>query len=252
MYSQSKRHLLVVFLTFLVIFEMVAYVTTTPRPREQFFQLYILGANRLLSDYYPNNDPNIGVGDLVRWHVGVTDSMGSVQLVVIRIKLANQTIRPPDDLQAQPSPAPLITEFRRFIQDNETWEIPFDWSISDAVNVDGSTRIQGLDLNGESMLLDSLARSGYNFRFIFELWTWQVDSGAFQFGWWAGAERRVAWLQIWFNMTRSVKTESQTTAYPSENSPELSVLSSGIAAPVAGSKLILAVNIQDPEVPHEP
>jgi len=185
---------------------MVAYVATTPRPKEQFFQLYVLGANRLLSDYYPNDDPNIGVGDLVRWHVGVTDSMGSVQLVVIRVKLGNQTTMPPDDLEAQPSPAPLITEFRRFVQDNETWEMPFFWQIVNADMLGRSTRILEMQINNETCQVpDVAAVDGHNFRLILELWTWETQSGAMQFGWLSGGERRVAWVQVWFNMTNPVR-----------------------------------------------
>jgi len=206
MFSQTRRRLLVVFLTLLVIFEMVAYVATTPRPKEQFFQLYVLGANRLLSDYYLNDDPNIRVGDLVRWHVGVTDFMGSVQLVVIRIKLGNQTIMPPDDLEAQPSPAPLITEFRRFIQDNETWEMPFFWQIVNADMLGGSTRIVEMQINNETYQVPEVtAVDGHNFRLILELWTWETQSGTLQFGWLSGGERRVAWVQVWFNMTNPVR-----------------------------------------------
>jgi hypothetical protein len=204
-FSQSRRNLLVVFLTLLVIFETVAYVTTTPRPREQFFQLYVLGANRLLSDYYPNDDPNIGVADLVRWYVGATDFMGSVQLIAIRVKLGNQTIRPPDDLQAQPSPAPLITEFWRFIQDNETWEIPFFWQIVNTDTMGGSTRILEMQINNETYQVPGLsALDGYNFTVILELWTWEPQSETLQFGWLSGSERRVAWVQVWFNMTNPV------------------------------------------------
>ena len=198
--------MLVVFLTLLIIFEMFDYVATTPRPREQFFQLYVLGANRLLSDYYPNDDPNIRVGDLIRWYVGATDFMGSVQLVVIRIKLANQTIRPPDDLQAQPSPAPLVTEFWRFIQDNETWEMPFFWQIANADTLGGSTRILEMQINNETYQVPSLtAIDGYNFRLILELWTWDTQSGALRFGWPSDGERSVAWVQVWFNMTSPVR-----------------------------------------------
>jgi len=198
---------LVVFIVFLVIFEMITYATTTPRSREQFFQLYILGANGLLSDYYPNDNPNIGAGDLVRWHVGVTDFMGSVQLVVIRIKLGNQTIRPPDDLQALPSQAPLIAEFGRFVQDNETWEMPFFWEIVNADMVRGSTRILEMQINNETYQVPNLtAVDGHNFRVILELWTWEPSSETLQFGWSSGNEQRVAWVQVWFNMTISVRS----------------------------------------------
>jgi uncharacterized membrane protein len=186
----------------LILFETVVFVAVTPRPREQFFQLYVLGTNRRAADYYPNGNADIRLGGSVKWYIGVKDSMGTVQLVSIRVKLANQSIMPPDDLNAVGSSASVVKEFKRFIQDNETWEFPFIWTISDAITVNGSTRILKLQINNETYPLQALsARNGSNFRLIFELWTWQTDSAAFQFGWTAGGERRVAWLQVWFNMT---------------------------------------------------
>jgi hypothetical protein len=200
---RRRRNLVIVlFVIFLVVFETVAYVATTPRAGEQFFQLYVLGVNHLASDYYPNDDPNIRLGDSVHWYVGVTNFMGSVQLVAIRVKLGNQTIQPPDDQNAIPSQAPLITEWRRFLQDNETWEFSFIWQILNATSSRGVTRILGLMVNNQTYpVLGVDALNGYNFRFIIELWTWSVDSNAFGFGWYAGTEHRVAWLQIWFNAT---------------------------------------------------
>jgi hypothetical protein len=204
-FSQNRRRLLVVFLTSLIVFEMIVYVAVTPRPREEFFQLYVLGANRLLSDYYPNGDPNIRVGELISWYLGVTDFMGSVQLIAIRVRLSNGTIAPPNDLQAQPSPAPLITEYWRFIQDNETWELPFFWQVTNVSITQGSTRILELQINNATyQVLGSTAVGGYNFRIIVELWTWDVQSATLQFGWSVGDQRRAAWLQMWFNMTSPV------------------------------------------------
>jgi hypothetical protein len=195
----------VVFFISLIVFEMIAYVAVTPRPREQFFQLYVLGANRLLSDYYPNGDPNIRRGELVRWYVGVTDFMGTVQLVALRVKLGNQTINPPNDIGAQPSPASLVAEFWRFIQDNETWEMPFFWQIVNAETVAGSTRLLEMQIGNETYKVPDLtAVDGNNFRVILELWTWEPSSGTLQFGWLSDNERRVAWAQVWFNMTSSV------------------------------------------------
>ncbi len=62
MSSTNRRTLLVVFITCLVILEALAYVVTTPRPQEQFFQVYLLGSNRMATNYYPNNDSNIRTG----------------------------------------------------------------------------------------------------------------------------------------------------------------------------------------------
>jgi len=201
-FTENRRRLLVVFLTSLIVFETIAYVAVTPRPGEQFFQLYVLGANRLLSDYYPDGDPDIRVGELVKWYVGVTDFMGTVQLVGLRLKLGNQTISPPNDLEATPSPAPLVAEFWRFIQNNETWEMPFFWQIVNGDAVGGSTRVLALQINNETYpVLGPTAVNGYNFRLIIELWTWEAQSTTLQFGWSASGERRVAWAQVWFNMT---------------------------------------------------
>jgi uncharacterized membrane protein len=200
--SQNRRTLITVFITLLIICEMLAYVATTPRPQEQFFQLYILGANHMAADYYPNNNTDITIGEPVTWYLGVTDNMGSVQLVSVRVKIGNQTIKPPDDQNGTESPAPLVAEYMRVLQDNETWETPFVWTITDAVSAGNSTRLLTLQFDNETYTLqDSTASGGRNFRLIFELWTLQVESDTFQFGWNASGEHRVAWLQVWFNMT---------------------------------------------------
>jgi uncharacterized membrane protein len=200
--SQNRRTLITVFITLLIICEMLAYVATTPRPQEQFFQLYVLGANHMAADYYPNNNTDISIGEPVTWYLGVTDNMGSVQLVSVRVKMGNQTIKAPDDQNGTESPAPLVAEYMRVLQDNETWETPFVWTITDAVSTGNSTRLLTLEFDNETYKLqDSTASGGINFRLIFELWTLQVDTDTFQFGWTASGEHRVAWLQVWFNMT---------------------------------------------------
>jgi hypothetical protein len=191
-----------VFITLLIVFEMFAYIVTTPRPQEQFYQLYVLGANRMAADYYPNGDPNIPLGVAVDWYLGVTNDMGSVQLVEVRVKLGNQTIQPPGEQAGLPSPAPLITSFHKFMLDNATWEFPFIWQISNATAAGGITRILVLQVNNQTIpILNSSAQNGYNFRFIIELWSWNVDSSSFQFGWYSGSEHQIAWLQVWFNAT---------------------------------------------------
>ena len=203
--SRDKRSLLAVFIVLLVIFETIAYVATTPKPREQFLQIYVLGPNHVAGEYYPYNSTDIRLGEVVKWYLGVTDSMGTVQLVEVRVKIGNQTIESPDDMKALDSPAPVVTEFRRFMQDNETWEMPFVWSVSDATSFTGSTRILKLQVNNETyQIQDCSASNGHNFRLILELWTWQTETNGFEFGWTTNGEHRVAWLQMWFNMTRPV------------------------------------------------
>jgi uncharacterized membrane protein len=202
MLTQNRRNLLAIFITLLIIFEVIAYVAVTPRPQEQFFQFYVLGANHLAADYYPRNDSNIKLGEPVKWYVGVTDMMGNVQLVSIRVKLGNETISSPNATRGLSSPAPLLTEFIQFIQNNETWEFPFVWHIISVSSVERSTIILEVQINNQTLSAKSpWARDGHNFRLIFELWTWNVDTAGFEFGWRTTTEHRVAWLQIWFNVT---------------------------------------------------
>lgn len=200
--SQNWRGLIVVFVILIILCEATTYVATMPFPREQFFQLYVLGADHTASHYYPYDDMNISPGEQVAWHLGVANSMGTVQLVSIRVKVSNETIKPPDDQQSVESPAPAVADFARFLQDNETYETPFVWSISNATQSGGTTRILTLQIdNATFQISDWSATNGYNFRLIFELWVWQTDSNAFEYGWSTGGEQRAAWLQLWFNVT---------------------------------------------------
>jgi hypothetical protein len=200
--SQNKRTLIAVFIVLIVIAETAAYVATTPRPQERFFQFYVLGPNRFASNYYPQNNPNLGLASLVSWYVGVTNLMGNVQLVEIRLKLGNETTTPPNDTSNTPSSAPELIAFDRFLMDNETWEFPFVWSITNATTTAGSIHILRIQINNETYKIsDWSANNGYNFRLILELWVWQTNTNMLTFGWNSNGEHRTAWLQLWFNMT---------------------------------------------------
>jgi len=201
---RTLRGLLPVFLTLLVLFEAAAYTVTTPGPRESFFELYALGANGLAGNYYPSNSTFIEPGTPVTWYIGISNQMGFLQFVDIRVKLGNQTINPPNDTTASPSPAPLIVEFRRFIPDNGTWEIPFVWQVLNFTTRNGYSRILQLKIDDITYSIQDsptcTSLKSCRFRFIFELWTWSVSSADFQIGWWNGDQRRIAWLQLWFSL----------------------------------------------------
>jgi len=202
--SEDMKRALTIFISATVVFSMLAYVSVTPRPREQFFQIYVLGETKMAERYYPNNNPNIPLGQGVRWHVGATNFMGSVQYVVIRAKLGNSTIRAPDDVSHTPSPAPVLLEFRRVLMNNETWEFPFIWVIKEVETGGDRVDIAVLEVNGVEIRSGRVgALKGHNFRILLELWTLDPETGILMFGWRAGVERRVAWLQIWFNATLS-------------------------------------------------
>ena len=200
--KQNKGTIIAVFIVLIVILETTMYLATTPVPQEQFFQFYVLGSNGLAADYYPQNNPDLRINSPISWHVAVTNFMGSVQLAEVRVKLANETISPPDNVNYAPSSAPELTTFDQFIFDNGTWQFPFVWSITNATTAGGSVHIREIRINNETYPISNWsANNGYNFRLILELWVWQTNSNMLTFGWSSGGEHHTAWLQIWFNMT---------------------------------------------------
>jgi len=199
--SEDKKRAIVIFISTLLIFTMIAYIAVTPRPREKFFQLYALGETKMAKRYYPNNDTNIPTDTPVKWHLGTTNFMGSTQLAIIQAKLGNQTLASPNEIEATPAPLPTLIEFRKVLQNNETWEFAFTWKITNTTSIGNLTYLT-LNVNGvETHIGDVGAKDGYNYRIIFELWTLDVESNDIIFGWKASNERRAAWLQLWFNAT---------------------------------------------------
>jgi len=180
---------------------MIAYVSLVPRPKEQFFQIYVLGETKMAEKYYPNNNPNIALKTKVRWHLGATNFMGSLQYVVLKVKLANSTIAVPDDVNKLPSAGTSVREFQRVMMDNETWEFPFTWSIETVRLTRETLFITSIIANDRTVLIESPARNGHNYRLIVEIWTLDPLDQKMIFGWRAGNDRKVAWLQIWFNAT---------------------------------------------------
>lgn len=200
------RQLLPVFITLLILFEMAAYVSTVTRPSERFIQVYVLGSSGGASDYYPNSSSYLRLGESVNWHIGVVNNMGSVQFAAIRVKLGNLTIDSPNDTLALPSPAPLITQFERFMPDNGTWNISFQWQLANfTTTADGHLRSLEFSINNSTYTLQnppSCVVSSCAMRLIFEVWTWNVDASDFQVGWWDSAQHKIAWLQLWFNLAQ--------------------------------------------------
>ena len=202
--SQNLTRAVTVFLSTTIAFSTLAYLAVMPRPREQFFQIYVLGETGRAERYYPSNNPDIRVGEVVRWRVGVANFMGSIQYVAIRVKLGNSTIETPDEANLVPSPAPVLLEFKKILMSDETWEFALIWAIKEIVVSGNVIAPTILDINGMNVRNGQVsALAGHNFRLFFELWTFDPQTKTFTFGWKTLKESRIAWLQLWFNATSS-------------------------------------------------
>jgi hypothetical protein len=203
--KRSKRKL-----TYAVIFIIVlvtgVYVTTTPRPSDDFFQFFILGNNGLAADYFPNNSTGvISVGVQDNWTLNVINKFPTVQLVELEVKLGNLSTPAPNSTLFRPADLPVITTFLAVLKPNATWQVPFYWNISGSTQTSGYRHIS-LTVNNESYSTVTTALNGDNFRFFFELWSASTpNANNLHFGW-LGREGdtpqpEAAWLQVYFNVT---------------------------------------------------
>lgn len=199
--NEYRKTLAAIFVASLLTFTVLAYVIVTPRPNQEFFQLYVLGYDHKLEQYYPNDNPSIAPNSTVQWYVGVTNSMASVQYVVLKLKLGNATIPAPNETADLPSPAPILVQYSRVLLQNETWEFALYWAIV-SENRTGNAVSLELNVNGTDISMPSpMTQGGENYRILIELWVYNSTSNNIEFGWGTGSQRKAAWLQVWFNAT---------------------------------------------------
>ena len=205
--SRDLRYVVAFAAVATVVTSIAAYAVLSPPPQERFFSMWILGSEGLAERYYPNDDPNLGIGEKINWTLSAYNHMGSLQYVVIRVKLLNSTVASPDDLSGTPSPASPLFEFTRVLEDNETWSMPFNWTI-ESLSQEGS-RLQITGLSVDQFHLEGelvAASSGYNYRFVFELWFYDLTSNDLTFSGRANTMRPV-WTQVWFNATATASAQ---------------------------------------------
>lgn len=206
--SRELKMASAVFLSTTILLSIVMGTLVMPTAGKQSFQIYVLGATRK-TDYYHGDESSILLGKKAKWHLGVTNMMGSLQYIVIRIKFANSTFDAPDDAKQIPSPAPILVEFSRVLANNETWETFFIWVIKE-INVSAGAinptlfEVDGVEVR-ESQATRVSTSGGRNFRIIFELWTFDQQTNSLIFGWRTGGEKKTVWLQMWFNLTTQAR-----------------------------------------------
>jgi hypothetical protein len=203
--AQDFRYLLAFAVVATIVVSGVAYGVLNPPPSERFYAMYILGSNGLAEHYYPNDNPNLTVGEPVNWMIGIYNHMGSLQYVVVRVKLLNSTLQSPNELSGTPSSVAPLLEFARVLVNNETWSIPFVWKLLGVSSSAGLVLITGISINQVAFTGDLVeAVSGINYRLVFELWFYDMATNALVFSWHAQSGQHSVWTQIWFNVTTTV------------------------------------------------
>ena len=176
----------------------VAYASLGPTPQERFITLSTTGSDMTTRSLYPATSPRVGQGDTLNWNVQTSNHMGETEYIAVRVKLLNATQLAPDEVLHLPSPADYIYEERLVLADGESSVTPLAITLKDVqVFRDSSAQMRALTINGKE--IDELGVSNFNsnsFRFVIELWRYDVELEKFVYTWSSGLESESAWNQI--------------------------------------------------------
>jgi hypothetical protein len=198
------REFLSLFLAFVALVSLVAWVNANPPATEQFASISVLGPNNDAVSYFPNNNRIVTLNQPVSWTIQVFNHMGSSQLFQLRIKLANRTITGPDPTSSPPisSDGPVVFNSTRAMLQNETWTIPIQWSVTSKTTGVQMVTIGSMLVNGQTSTTNVpalIVPNGNNFRIVVELWSYDIPTRGFLFSYLSGGVPYGVFDQVWFS-----------------------------------------------------
>lgn len=161
---------------------------------ERFTEFWVLGPGHRAEDYPFVVRPS----EPQRVYVGIRNHLGALAYYALRVKLRTQGEPLPSQTGAEPSPVPSLYEFRAFVAENGTWEIPVTFEVFDVSLSPGTCAVQGLRLNGEALSVRSISswdieRRGFYYELFFELWLYNSALGGFEY--------HNRFVGLWLNVT---------------------------------------------------
>lgn len=184
----------------MIVVGVAAFVMVTPRPRQEFFQMYMLGDTGIIGSYFPNDNSSwMPIGLTNQWTLVVSNHMGTTQQVSVIIRIGNSTTTAPNSTIAESANSAALLSLNESLGNEETRTFPFQWNIT-SVSFSDNYYSLNLDVNGHSIHELVPAAGGKDFRFIFELWSAPTPGETPRFGWTNNGVAEAAWLQVWFNV----------------------------------------------------
>ena len=161
---------------------------------EKFSELWVLGPGHMAEDY----PFNVKAGEDYLVYVGVGNHMGSSAYYVVYVKFRNQSEPLPNATAGMPSPLPPLYEYRAFIENDESWEHPLNFSFSNVSFNENGCLVGNLTVNDVVFNVDKVAgwdaeNSGFYYQLFIELWIYNVEPAAFEF--------HNRFVGLWLNMT---------------------------------------------------
>ncbi len=187
---------LLVFISLATIFTSATFYIISPKPVQSYMGFGVY-SQQGLQGYVPGN-MTITPPQTLNWNLTVANRTGREQFIMVIVRIGNSTTFSPNVT----SPATLLPELGRldrFVGDGETSNINFTWTV-ESTNQTGDLVFLNLQINGQSVSSAPIGSvSGSNFRLIFELWTFDLSSGSFEYGYPGEFAQIGTWLQVWFS-----------------------------------------------------
>jgi hypothetical protein len=175
----------------------LAYASLGNTPQEQFITLSTSGSDMTTRTIYPSSNSFVGEGYALDWNVQLYNHMGQTEFVAVRVKVLNATQFGPDEVRHLPSPVNHIYEERMVLGNNATMTLPLHITMADVERASGDSAIRSLVINGQTIdKLDISNDNSNGFRFIIELWRYDVKFENFVYSWPSGTESESTWNQI--------------------------------------------------------
>jgi len=189
----------VAFLSLLVMFTAVygsaTFYFTSPRPAQPFIAWGIYSELGLLSEYVPGSNLTVSVNQTLNWHFQITNRMGVVQFVRVVYRIGNTTSIAPSATQAAET-IPEVGRSEKFIPNLSVSQIGFSWRV---LSIPPGDPVKPLfEIDGQTVQSEIGSASGREFVLFFELWTFDIPTGSFQYGWKKEGAREGSWLQFAF------------------------------------------------------
>jgi uncharacterized membrane protein len=164
---------------------------------ERFSELWVLGPGHMAEDY----PFNVRENESYLVYVGVGNHLGSSTYYVVYVKFRNETEPLPNMTTSVPSALAPLYEYRVFLEDNSSSEVPLTFSFSNVSFSGSQSTVESLTINGVQSIVDESVswdaeNSGYFYQLFIELWIYDSASDGFSF--------HNRFVSRWLNMTASV------------------------------------------------
>ena len=145
---------------------------------QQFTEFYILGP----SHSFENIPFNIRNNDRNLIYIGIINEMAHRSYYTLLVKIGAQNDSLPNLELALPSQLTPIYEYKLFLDNGKSWEVPFTFESNSLNFANGISTIDGIIINGidysinKSTTWDS-NKQGFYYNLIFELWIYNSTLG---------------------------------------------------------------------------